>query len=128
MEKFQEAVGRVFEARVELDKTQRVVHLRNSALNAKLKPLWGGGAGKVFVKVVKLSDATAKEGVAATVTVAFSRDVEWLETQMSLATMSEAEVVWDLTEKQLNALGLEYADGRWWTPAERAAATVVEIH
>ena len=41
--------------------------------------------------------------------------------RMVPATLRDAVAVYDLTEKQLGALGLEYADGRWWTYEEREA-------
>ena len=118
VEKLVEAVGRTFKARVELDSKGRVVHLRNAALNSTLQPLWQGNA--VFVRILKMSDSTAKEGKGASVTAAFAIDEEWLE-DMTPATVGEAVAVYDITEKQLVALGFEYADGRWWTYEEREA-------
>ena len=102
-------MGRLFKARVELDSKDRVVHLRNAALNSTLQPLWRDN--EVFVRVLKLSDATAKEGKGASVTAAFALEEGWLE-RMVPATLRDAVAVYDLTEKQLGALGLEYADGR----------------
>ena len=118
VEKLGEAVGRLFKARVELDSKGRVVHLRNAVLNSTLQPLWRDN--EVFVRVLKLSDATAKEGKGASVTAAFAVDEEWLE-GMTPATVGEAVAVYDVTEKQLAALGFEHADRRWWTYEEREA-------
>ena len=103
---------------MELDSKGRVVHLRNAALNSTLQPLWQGNA--VFVRILKMSDSTAKEGKGASVTAAFAIDEEWLE-DMTPATVGEAVAVYDITEKQLVALGFEYAEGRWWTYEEREA-------
>ena len=76
VERLEEAVGRLFKARVELDSKDRVVHLRNAALNSTLQPLWRDN--EVFVRVLKLSDATAKEGKGASVTAAFAlEEVGW---------------------------------------------------
>ena len=125
VEKLGEAVGRLFKARVELDGKGRVVHLRNAALNSTLQPLWQGN--EVFVRVLKLSDATAKEGKGASVTAAFALNEGWLE-KMVPATLGEAVAVYDLTEKQLGALGLEHADGRWWTYEEREAEAAKSPH
>ena len=120
-----DAVGRTFKARVELDSKGRVVHLRNAALNSTLQPLWQGNA--VFVRILKMSDSTAKEGKGASVTAAFAVDEEWLE-GMTPATVGEAVAVYDVTEKQLAALGFEHADGRWWTYEEREAEAAKSPH
>ena len=77
VEKLMDAVGRTFKARVELDSKGRVVHLRNATLNSTLQPLWHGN--EVFVRVLRMSDSTAKEGKGASVTAAFAVDEEWLE-------------------------------------------------
>ena len=118
VEKLIDAVGRTFKAKAELDSKGRVVHLRNATLNTTLQPLWRDH--DVFVRILKMSDATAEEGKGASVTAAFATDEEWLE-NMTPATVGEAVAVCDLTEKQLVAFGFEHAEGRWWTHEERVA-------
>ena len=92
--------------------------MRHAKLNEKLVPM--RAAGRVFARVleVSVSTRTGAPSLYPTVTVAFSND----EAELRVVTrqgFGHLEVVHDLTEDKLAAVGLKWEDGRFWTEEER---------
>ena len=111
-------MGRVWPITFDLTSDGRVVSLRHAKLNEKLVPM--RAAGRVFARVleVSVSTRTGAPSLYPTVTVAFSND----EAELRVVTrqgFGHLEVVHDLTEDKLAAVGLKWEDGRFWTEEER---------
>ena len=92
--------------------------MRHAKLNARLVPM--RATGQVFARVleVSVSTRTGAPSLYPTVTVAFSND----EAELRVVTrhsFGHLEVVHDLTEDKLAAVGLKWEDGRFWTEEER---------
>ena len=92
--------------------------MRHAKLNEKLVPM--RAAGRVFARVleVSVSTRTGAPSLYPTVTVAFSND----EAELRVVTrqgFGHLEVVHDLTEDKLAAVGLKWEEGRFWTEEER---------
>ena len=118
MSRMNSAVGRVWPARVELDKQNHVVRMRNANINRALSHRWK--QGPIFVKVLEISEAQRLKGLSEnpTVTVTFSMSLAKIKKMTVGNHRKEGIMSVDLDERQLAALGLNWSEGRFWTKEE----------